>query len=409
MPVALSDPQPPPAPEAVPQPQDAHQSAPPQSAPRSAPAAKSAKLSAADVYRANHPGATVYTDDYTFPCSAATIRDLIVIDPATGREQIIGSEFLPFGSRFFSTGVPYPAAFPHRGFSPFWAIDGYGGADPWDWAVCHAGSWIHWQHRYVWVAGGKRHHHRPIRWVRSGHTVGFVPLHPRDVAGKRPINLKDGIFRVTGKHGESIERVKFEEGKPLKMMDEAPKEFRTPAPALLKNAETPHATAHSVYSVAVASRTVTPVNGAPIAKSTVERGPASERGFAARDRGTPINFDRKSQTFSVARPTSEGGRQTTGFQSLGGGGNVRAGNEGPSAARGSNSGSYSSGSTGGSSRASTPPPSYSGAGGGSGGGGSFHGGGGSAPSGGGGGSAPSGGGGGASSGGGGSSSGGTHK
>ena len=369
------------------QPPAAAEPAPPTSGPRPG-APKASAPSAADVYLASHPGATLYTDDYTFPCSAATVRDLIAIDPITGKEQIIGSEFSPYGYPFFSTGIPYPAGFPHRGFSPFWAIDGYGGAYPWDWAICHAGGWVRWQHHYVWVAGEKRHHHRDVRWVKSGRTVGYVPIHPRDVAGKTPINLKDGIFRVTGKNGEPVERVAFEQDQPLKLLDEAPKEFRNPEIAPLKSAETPQAFARSVYSVATAFRSATPLKGAPVAK------PTAERAFAAGDRGTPINFDRKSQTFTVARPTSEGGRQTTVVQSLGGGGgNVRSGNEGSSMARGSNSGGYSN--SGGSAPQSSAP-SYSGGGGG----------GGAVSHGGGGGGAPSGGGGG---GGGGSSSGGTHK
>jgi hypothetical protein len=363
--------------------------------------AQTSAPSTADAYLANHPGATVYTEDYTFPCSAAAVRDLIAIDPVTGKEQIIGSEYVPYSFPFFSVGYPYPAAFPHRGFSPFWAFDAFGGYYPWDWAVCHAGGWIRWQHHYVWVAGGKRHHRRPVRWVKTGHTVGFVPIHPRDVAGKRPINLKDGVFRVTGKSAAPIERVKFEESTPLKLLAEAPKEFRNPVLEPLKSAEMPNAMAHSVFNVAVAARSATPLKGAPIAKST------AERGFLARDPGTPINFDRKSQTFTVERQMSEGGRQSTVVQSLGGGGgNVRSGNEGSSMARGSSSGSYSNSgggnSGGGNSRASAPAPSYSGGGGG---GGSFHGG-----SGGGGGGAPSGGGGGgAGGGGGGASSGGAHK
>ena len=342
--VALTESQPPAASTAPSAPRETVDRLPP-ATPKSSRAQQASAPSKADVYLAAHPGATVYTEDYTFPCSAAAVRDLIAIDPVTGREEIIGSEFAPFGSPFFSMGIPYPATFPHRGFSPFWAIDGYGGAYPWDWAICHAGSWIRWQHHYVWVAGCKRHHHRPIRWVKSGRTVGFVPIHPRDLAGKKPINLKDGIFRVTGKHGESIERVKFEEGKPLKVMTEAPKEFRNPDLGPLKSAETPQAMAHSVFTGAVVARSSTPT-GNPPRGGTIAK-PTAERGFAARDPGTPINFDRKSQTFSVARPISEfgrqgseGGRQGTVVQSLGGGGNARAGNEGASGAR-SNSGNYS--------------------------------------------------------------------
>ncbi|MGA2217668.1 MAG: hypothetical protein ABSG51_06260, partial [Terracidiphilus sp.] len=42
---------------------------------------------------------------------------------------------------------------------------------PYRWAVCHAGSWIHRRHHYVWVVGHKIHHLEPVRWVKSGRTV----------------------------------------------------------------------------------------------------------------------------------------------------------------------------------------------------------------------------------------------
>ena len=117
--------------------------------------------------------------------------------------------------------------------------------DGWDWAVCHSGSWIRWRHHYVWVAGTKRHHHPPFRWVKYGREVGFVPLHPRDVAGKIPVNMRDGLFKPT-KKGDSItvQRVNFKEGKPVEAMAEAPKEFRKPVLEPLKIAEAPHAEAH---------------------------------------------------------------------------------------------------------------------------------------------------------------------
>jgi hypothetical protein len=369
----------------------AAEQAPPATAAKPSGAHKASPSTTAAEYLANHPGVTLYTEDYTYPCSEAAIRDLYAIDPVTGREQFIASEFADFGLPF--TGpFAYPIGFPMRGFSPFWAFDAFGGYYPWDWAVCHAGSWIRWQHHYVWVAGGKRHHHRPVRWVKSGHTVGFVPIHPRDVAGKRPINLKDGLFTPTGRKGLPIERVAFKDDQPLKLLDEAPKEYRNPVLEPLKSADTPHAMAHSAFESALAARNATPARGTVIANS------ALARTNVAKNEGTPINFDRKSQSFTVERQVFEGGRPTTTVQSLGGGNSYRPGNEGSSMARPSNGGSYSntgggySNNGGGGSRASAPAPSYSGGGG----GGSFHGGGapsggGGAPSGGGGGGAPSGG------------------
>ena len=301
--------------------------------------------------------------------------------PVTGREHIIGSEFAPFGYPY-SASFAYPIGFPLHGFSPFWGLDASGGYYPWDWAVCHAGSWIRWQHHYVWVAGGKRHHRHPVRWVKTGHRLGFVPIHPRDVAGKPPINLKNGLFQVTGKKGQPIALVAFKEDEPLKVLNETPKDFRNPDLGPLKSAEMPHALAYSAFGGS--ERSATAPKGSPIANSIA-------RGTAARDQGTPINFDRKSQTFTVARQTSEAGKPTTVVQTLGGGGgnSFRSGNQGSSMVRSSSGGGFSRSSGGSSS-----------------GGGSFHGGGGGASSGGGGGGGGHTGGGGSSGGGGGGASGG---
>ena len=346
--------------------------------------AKTAKSSALDAYLAAHPGATLHTEDYTFPCSTYAERELIGADPITGRETVIESTAEPFGFSDPMFGNPMLAGFPHHGLSPFRGYDAFNDLYPWDWAVCHAGGWIRWQHHYVWVAGSKRHHHRPVRWVRIGRTVGWVPLHPRDVAGKTPINLKGGIFKLTGKKDSPIERVGLDEHTPLKLLDEAPREYRNPVLEPLKTAEVPQARAYSVYSGSVAGRGAEParstaIAGATPAKSTAIVNPAPARGSASRQEGTPINFDRKSQSFSVARQANEGGRSTTVNQPLGGGnrsyqstgGYSNSGSSSrsyppSSSGSGSSSRSYtpSSSSGGSSSRLYTPAPSSSGGGGG---------------------------------------------
>ena len=40
----------------------------------------------ADAYLASHPGATMWTEDYIFPCSEFAVRDLMAMDPVTGKE-----------------------------------------------------------------------------------------------------------------------------------------------------------------------------------------------------------------------------------------------------------------------------------------------------------------------------------
>jgi hypothetical protein len=273
-------------------------------------------------------------DDF-FPCSPETIRYLVAVDPVTHKQRVVRSE------------VVYDA--------------------PYLWAVCHTGSWIHREHRYVWVAGTKRHHHRPIRWVKCGREVGYVPLHPNDVAGKPPINLKNGVFAITGKKGDSMELADFDAGKPVKLLAEAPKEFRQPYLEPLKIAEVPHAEAYSAFHTQAMVRGV-----------EAGRAPSEAKGFAMKEQGAPITFDRKSQSFTVARQVMEGGRPSTVVQTLGGrgasyqsgGGNASSMVRGPVSGGSTNAGSYS--------RAAAPaPPSGGGAS------ASFHAGGGGAPSGGG--------------------------
>ena len=341
------------------------------------------KLTKADAYLASHPGATMWTEDYTVPCVDYAISDLMATDPVTGKEVVVDS--------YFATDSSYPAFAGYSRFGPQFQGGvplfnfGYGGMfnDGWDWAVCHSGSWIRWRHHYVWVAGTKRHHHPPIRWVKNGREAGFVPLHPRDVAGKIPINMRDGVFKATKKGGTVIvQRVNFKEGKQVEPMAEAPKEFRKPVLEPLKIAEAPHAEAHSAFNASVAGRGTaiaastagkgTATGNFPIARGTVKAGSAMEAGVAMRQPGTPITFDRKTQSFSVSRPVTENGRQSTVSAPLGGGGNGYPAARGTASYGGaqsySNSGSgarsYSpapsnnsgSGST---SRPSAPAPSYS--------------------------------------------------
>jgi hypothetical protein len=271
--------------------------------------------------------------DDLFPCSPEVVQYLIATDPVTHKQRVVSADVV-------MTGAPYL------------------------WTVCHTGSWIHWEHRYVWVAGTKRHHRRPIRWVKSGRSVGFVPLHPSDVAGKPPINLKNGVFAITGKKGDSVELTEFGTSKPVKLLAEAPKEFRQPYFEPLQSAEEPRAEAHSAFQSHIAVKDL----GAGKASSEA-------RGFAMGEQGVPITFDRKSQSFMVARQVMEGGRPSTVVQPLGGrgasyqsgGGNTSSMARGSSSSAGANAGSYS--------RSSAPAPSGGASA-------SFHAGGGGAPSGG---------------------------
>jgi hypothetical protein len=159
-------------------------------------------------------------DDQIFPCMPEAYRRTYMHDPTTGITTLVNATPL---------------------FDPY----------SYRWAVCHAGSWIHQRRRYVWVAGTRRHHHHPIRWVKAGGKTGFVPLHPRDVPGRTPVNLKHGLFSPTepkpGTPGKpTLEHIAYTPGEPLKVLDEAPKEFRKDAFEPLPRAEEPHIEAHEM-------------------------------------------------------------------------------------------------------------------------------------------------------------------
>lgn len=194
---------------------------------------------------ANQRLLTSYDD---FPCSPFQWSSTYQIDPATGRKLLLSRQVVPMGY-------------------------GLGAAYPYQWAVCHTGSWIRNHGRYAWVTGTKRHHHPPVHWVKSGRAVGYVPIHPHDVAGKPPLNLKDGFFHPLDKSGSKIEVMAYNASAPVKLLAEAPREFLKESYVPLAKAEAPSAEAHLLKP------------------SSVE----------AKDSGTPITFDHKTQSFMVAR------------------------------------------------------------------------------------------------------------
>jgi hypothetical protein len=263
-------------------------------------------------FLASHPGVILSTEDYAFACSGMAVEYLVARDPVTGAQRIVGTQdqagsYWQFGIRPARVGYSRLGLHPYVGIYP--GLFPYLGNYPWNWAVCHTGAWIRWHRRYVWVAGEKRHHHPPIKWVKNGRTEGFVPIHPRDVAGKPPINMKDGVLRP-GKKDDSVlrlERVDYDEGKPTKLLAEPPREFRGEFVEPLEVVAAPKAEAYSAYGGSLVS-----AMASSFAKgSTVGRAAGEGNGFAAGNRGTPITFDRKSQSFVMAMPAMQGGRPST--------------------------------------------------------------------------------------------------
>jgi hypothetical protein len=194
--------------------------------------------------------------DEFFPCLPAAVRYQLVRDSVTGKERVVNALLEPYADQ-----------------------------TSYNWAVCHAGSWIRRNHRYVWVAGQKRHHLEPVRWVKSGHKVAFVPIHPYDVKGRPPLNRQEDVFGIDNKHGLSIERMKFGSDQPIEFLPGPPKEFRTAHMPPLARAEEPRLSAHE-FKDALAGK------GAP-GKS-----------------GIALNFDHKSQSFTMQRQVMQGGKAT---------------------------------------------------------------------------------------------------
>ena len=213
-------------------------------------AAKSAKTGTAHSLQ-------VLSDEEFFPCYPASLRFLARRDPVTGRRVVVRSSVDP-------------------------------GDLPYAWAVCHAGTWIHRRHHYVWVAGHKRHHIPPVRWVKSGHRVAMVPLHPFDVRGRPPINRREEVFAVRSKNEPVIEKVTLSQEHPMEFLKSPPREYRTANMPPLARAEDPRIAAHHLADAQAGRGT--------IAKSAP---------------GVPLSFDHKLQSFLTSREVTHGNRTVT--------------------------------------------------------------------------------------------------
>ena len=241
-----------------------------------------------------------------FPCMPDQIRFLMMTNMFPGTPQMLNSSSLYYGQ-------------------------------PWEWAVCNAGSWINRNNQYVWVAGTPIHQ-APLRWLKRGRTIGFVPIHPYDIAGRPPLNSRNGVFTVDPKGPHTIERMALDPGQKIDILNEPPRAFRTDFVPPLARADAPHMVAHEIKDFSVA------------------------RSGLAKASGSPITFDRRSQTFMMSHQVMQGGRSVNvmapiggregGLQSRGyyGGGAAPGGGAGwrggSNANGGSRGGSYAGGSAG---------------------------------------------------------------
>lgn len=173
-------------------------------------------------------------------------------------------------------------AFPYAGFAfpcdPDWMFDASmdPGWAPFDWGMCSYGEWLPYNNGYAWVAPSgtqryrfKLHHRPPVRWVRYGNKTGFVPLHPRDVAGKPPLNRTHGIFLM---HGRQFDRVAYDPRAPLRELPSEPGRFLKPVSIRLQRAAAPRT---EVRSIPLRNNAEQPSRGLEHARLTYDRGTQS--------------------------------------------------------------------------------------------------------------------------------------
>jgi hypothetical protein len=255
----------------------------------------------------------------------------------------------PFGTNPYRANFDFPC-YPPGVSASLLRSSGVAGVPyrPYDWALCHAGSWIYRRH-YVWVAGTHKHHQCPVHWVKAGRAVAFVPIHPHDVHGKPPINGQHEVFTVMRKGDFSVERGSLDPGARLKMLDEPPRGVRGEYHQPLARVSDPAPEIHRA--------------GVVLAKDSGLREP-----------GTRLTFNHHSQSFTLnkaAMPGSHNMAQLQGFNRSIGSIQSRAGGEG---ARGGFSGGGGGAHSGGGSSGGSGGGSGHGGGGGvaSGGGGGHH-------------------------------------
>jgi hypothetical protein len=99
------------------------------------------------------------------------------------------------------------------------------------------------QHRrprpcFVGQACKPGHPHPHVAFLSTRRKVGFVPQHPDDVAGKMPLNLKNGIVVTGGNPDDLFELLAWDSSERLKLLETFP-EHTSEKPGLLRLARPP--------------------------------------------------------------------------------------------------------------------------------------------------------------------------
>jgi FecR protein len=163
----------------------------------------------------------------------------------------------------------------------------FGAWEPYDWALCHSGSWIYRGHRYTWVAGHKMHHHCPVRWIKADKTLAYVPIHPNDVRGKLPINAQHGVFAISDRD-KVVELISLNSESGMRVLKTAPKDFRSVDSPLLARADEPLVQAHRIEG-----------NGPGVREAPVK-----------------LTYSPKSQSFRVMGESRTGSGNTAGVRAI---------------------------------------------------------------------------------------------
>jgi hypothetical protein len=253
----------------------------------------------------------------------------------------------------------------------------------WPWAYCYSGDFVQVHRRYAFVAR-RAYHHPPVRYIKIGKKVCYVPRHPHDAPGKPPVNIKHGVFQPTEKNGGTITRMAFNPQEKFKLLDQAPKGLLPKTVAQLRPAERPLIIAHThndnVPTSSSIARGITPGTLAPRIQYDYKSHQFVQSGQVVAGHTTPptpVGTMNPHGTIQTGRIFSGQGSDGSSGARTGAGG-YQGGT--PSASHGSGGGGYSGGGS---------------SSGGGGGGGASHGGGGGGGSSGGGGGGSVGGGGGA--------------
>lgn len=179
---------------------------------------------------------------------------------------------------------------------PYWMWDA--SVDPMDWPLCTLGTWLPFDNGYAWVAptmtgtqGDGRHlrypvHHRPpVRWVRYGGKKAFVPLNPRDVKGKPPLNASHGVFTMRGRR---MQQLAYNPREPLRALRSEPGHYLRPVSMRLTQAKPPK----------------------PIARNLVLHSHSVAPGHSH------LLYDKSTQSFLLARSVEAHGHTSTHVESF---------------------------------------------------------------------------------------------